>query len=162
MAVKVGFVSLGCPKNLINTEVMLAKLASEGFEIVAEDVDADVIVINTCAFIESAKQEAIDNILDVAWLKEIYTLRGIVVTGCLPERYREQILEELPEVDCVLGTGSTETSVKPCAVRMQTSDSRGSAISMPRRSAASVWSPHRSILPICKSPRAATTAAPIA
>ena len=106
MAVKVGFVSLGCPKNLINTEVMLAKLASEGFEIVAEDVDADVIVINTCAFIESAKQEAIDNILDVAWLKENHTLRGIVVTGCLPERYREQILEELPEVDCVLGTGS--------------------------------------------------------
>ena len=85
MAVKVGFVSLGCPKNLINTEVMLAKLASEGFEIVAEDVDADVIVINTCAFIESAKQEAIDNILDVAWLKENHTLRGIVVTGCLPE-----------------------------------------------------------------------------
>ena len=70
MAIKVGFVSLGCPKNLINTEVMLAKLASEGFEIVAEDVDADVIVINTCAFIESAKQEAIDNILDIAWLKE--------------------------------------------------------------------------------------------
>ena len=84
MAVKVGFVSLGCPKNLINTEVMLAKLAAEGFEIVAEDVDADVIVINTCAFIESAKQEAIDNILDVASLKENHTLRGIVVTGCLP------------------------------------------------------------------------------
>lgn len=106
MAVKVGFVSLGCPKNLINTEVMLAKLAAEGFEIVAEDVDADVIVINTCAFIESAKQEAIDNILDVAWLKENHTLRGIVVTGCLPERYREQLLEEMPEVDCILGTGS--------------------------------------------------------
>ena len=106
MAVKVGFVSLGCPKNLINTEVMLAKLAAEVFEIVAEDVDADVIVINTCAFIESAKQEAIDNILDVAWLKENHTLRGIVVTGCLPERYREQLLEEMPEVDCILGTGS--------------------------------------------------------
>lgn len=106
MAIKVGFVSLGCPKNLINTEVMLAKLASEGFEIVAEDVDADVIVINTCAFIESAKQEAIDNILDIAWLKENHTLKGIVVTGCLPERYREQITEQMPEVDCILGTGS--------------------------------------------------------
>ena len=88
MPIKVGFVSLGCPKNLVNTENMLALLAQNGFEIVAEDVEADVIVINTCAFIESAKKEAIDNILDVAWLKENHTLKGIVVTGCLPERYR--------------------------------------------------------------------------
>ena len=106
MPIKVGFVSLGCPKNLVNTENMLALLAQDGFEIVAEDVEADVIVINTCAFIESAKKEAIDNILDVAWLKENHTLKGIVVTGCLPERYREEILKEMPEVDCVLGTGS--------------------------------------------------------
>lgn len=106
MPIKVGFVSLGCPKNLVNTENMLALLAQSGFEIVAEDVEADVIVINTCAFIESAKKEAIDNILDVAWLKENHTLKGIVVTGCLPERYREEILKEMPEVDCVLGTGS--------------------------------------------------------
>ena len=106
MPIKVGFVSLGCPKNLVNTENMLAILAQNGFEIVAEDVEADVIVINTCAFIESAKKEAIDNILDVAWLKENHTLKGIVVTGCLPERYREEILKEMPEVDCVLGTGS--------------------------------------------------------
>ncbi len=106
MPIKVGFVSLGCPKNLVNTENMLALLAQNGFEIVAEDVEADVIVINTCAFIESAKKEAIDNILDIAWLKENHTLKGIVVTGCLPERYREEILKEMPEVDCVLGTGS--------------------------------------------------------
>ena len=106
MPIKVGFVSLGCPKNLVNTENMLAILAQNGFEIVAEDVEADVIVINTCAFIESAKKEAIDNILDVAWLKENHTLKGIVVTGCLPERYREEILNEMPEVDCILGTGS--------------------------------------------------------
>lgn len=106
MPIKVGFVSLGCPKNLVNTENMLAILAQNGFEIVAEDVEADVIVINTCAFIESAKKEAIDNILDVAWLKENHTLKGIVVTGCLPERYKEEILKEMPEVDCILGTGS--------------------------------------------------------
>ena len=108
MNIKVGFVSLGCPKNLMNTERMLALLATEGFEIVAEDVDADVVVINTCAFIESAKTEAIDNILDIAWLKEHHTLKGIVVTGCLPQRYGDEILKELPEVNCILGTGSVE------------------------------------------------------
>ncbi len=108
MAVKVGFVSLGCPKNLLNTERMLALLAQDGFEIVAEDVDADVIVVNTCAFIESAKKEAIDNILDVAWLKEHHTLKGIVVAGCLPQRYGEEILKELPEVNCIVGTGSID------------------------------------------------------
>lgn len=108
MNIKVGFVSLGCPKNLMNTERMLALLAAEGFEIVAEDVDADVVVINTCAFIESAKTEAIDNILDIAWLKEHHTLKGIVVTGCLPQRYGDEILKELPEVNCILGTGSVE------------------------------------------------------
>lgn len=108
MPIKVGFVSLGCPKNLLNTEVMLAKLVDGGMEIVAEDIDADVIVINTCAFIESAKNEAIDNILDIAWLKKNRTLKGIVVTGCLPQRYREEVLKELPEVNCILGTGSVD------------------------------------------------------
>lgn len=106
MAIKVGFVSLGCPKNLLDTENMLYMLADSGYEIVAEDVDADVIIINTCAFIESAKQEAIDNILDVAWLKENHTLKGIVVTGCLAQRYKDEVLERMPEVDCVIGTGS--------------------------------------------------------
>ncbi len=104
--IKVGFVSLGCPKNLLNTERMLSLLANDGFELVAEETEADVVVINTCAFIESAKKEAIDNILDVAWLKEHHTLKGIVVTGCLPQRYGEEIFKELPEVNCILGTGS--------------------------------------------------------
>lgn len=112
MGVKVGFVSLGCPKNLVNTEKMLSKLADNGYEIVAEDIHADVIVINTCAFIESAKKEAIDNILDIAWLKENRSLKGIVVTGCLAERYKDEILEQLPEVDCVLGTGSYDEICK--------------------------------------------------
>ena len=103
---KVGFVSLGCPKNQLDTEVMLHELYDAGFEIVSEDIDADVVVINTCAFIESAKQESIDNIIDVGWLKKNRTLKGIVVTGCLAERYRESIFEELPEVDAVLGVGS--------------------------------------------------------
>ncbi len=104
--IKVGFVSLGCPKNLLNTERMLSLLANGGFELVAEETEADVVVINTCAFIESAKKEAIDNILDIAWLKEHHTLKGIVVTGCLPQRYGEEVFKELPEVNCILGTGS--------------------------------------------------------
>ena len=108
MPIKVGFVSLGCPKNLINTEIMLAKLVDHGMELVAEDIDADVIVINTCAFIESAKNEAIENILDIAWLKKNRSLKGIVVTGCLPQRYKDEFLKELPEVNCILGTGSLE------------------------------------------------------
>ena len=104
--VKVGFVSLGCSKNLVDTEVMLAKLVEAGYEITPNDVDADIIIVNTCAFIESAKKEAIDNILDVAWLKEHENLKGIVVTGCLAERYQTQIFDEIPEVDAVIGVGS--------------------------------------------------------
>ena len=103
---KIGFISLGCPKNQLDTEVMLHEVVAAGYELTSEDIDADIIIINTCAFIESAKQEAIDNILDEAWLKENRSLKGIIVTGCLAERYREQILEEMPEVDAVLGVGS--------------------------------------------------------
>ncbi len=104
--VKVGFVSLGCPKNQLDTEVMLKELYDDGFEIVSEETEADIIIINTCAFIESAKKEAIDNIIDIGWLKKNHTLKGIVVTGCLAERYRDEIFKELPEVDAVLGVGS--------------------------------------------------------
>ena len=103
---KVGFVSLGCPKNQLDTEVMLHEVATAGYEITPEETEADVVIINTCGFIESAKKEAIDNILDIAWLKKNHTLKAIVVTGCLAERYRESILEEFPEVDAVLGVGS--------------------------------------------------------
>lgn len=105
---KVGFVSLGCAKNLCDTEVMLHRLMQAGYEITPEETEADVVVVNTCAFIESAKKEAIDNILDIAWLKEHGSLRGIVVAGCLPERYREQLLEEMPEIDAIIGVGSID------------------------------------------------------
>ncbi len=108
---KVGFVSLGCPKNLLDTEVMLAHLAKAGYEITPEESEADIVVINTCAFINDAKKESIDNILDIAWLKENANLKGIVVTGCLAQRYREEILNEFPEVDAVLGTGSVHSIV---------------------------------------------------
>ena len=105
-ALKVGFVSLGCPKNQLDAEVMLHELYDAGFEIVSEDIDADVVIVNTCAFIESAKQESIDNIIDIGWLKKNRQLKGIVVTGCLAERYRDAIFDDLPEVDAVLGVGS--------------------------------------------------------
>ena len=109
---KVGFVSLGCPKNQLDTEVMLHEVMAAGYEITPEETDADVVIINTCGFIESAKREAIDNILDVAWLKKHHKLKGIVVTGCLAERYREAIFEEIPEVDAVLGVGSIHNIVE--------------------------------------------------
>ncbi len=108
MSIKVAFISLGCPKNQIDCEVMTATLAKEGFVIVPEDIDADVVVINTCAFIESAKKEAIDNILDVAWLRENRNLKGIVVTGCLAQRYRDEILRDIPEVDAICGVGNLD------------------------------------------------------
>ncbi|MBQ1222829.1 MAG: radical SAM protein, partial [Oscillospiraceae bacterium] len=103
--IKVGFVSLGCSKNRIDTEVMLHTLATAGYQITGDETEADVVIINTCAFIESAKKEAIDNILDIAWLKENKDLKGIVVCGCLAERYGKEILEEIPEVDAIVGVG---------------------------------------------------------
>ena len=103
--IKVGFVSLGCSKNRIDTEVMLHTLATAGYEITGDETEADVVIINTCAFIESAKKEAIDNILDIAWLKENKDLKGIVVCGCLAERYGKEILKEIPEVDAIVGVG---------------------------------------------------------
>ncbi len=112
MPAKIGFVSLGCAKNLMDTEVMLKLLTDAGYEITPEDTEADIIVVNTCAFLEESRREAIDNILDVAWLKENRSLRGIIVTGCLPERYSDEIMNEMPEIDAVLGVGSVHEIVE--------------------------------------------------
>lgn len=109
---KIGFISLGCSKNGVDTEVMLHKLVSAGYDIVTEETEADVVIVNTCGFIESAKQESIDQLLDVAWLKENGNLKGLVATGCLAERYREQVMEEMPEVDAVIGVGSLDRIVE--------------------------------------------------
>lgn len=106
MAIKVGMVSLGCPKNQMDAELMLARLEEAGFELTADSGLADVVVINTCGFIEAAKAESIENILEFAQLKEEGRIRGIVVTGCMAERYREQVALELPECDAVLGLGA--------------------------------------------------------
>ena len=108
---KIGFISLGCAKNLVDTEVMLRHVADAGYEVTPDETEADVVIINTCGFIESAKKEAIDNILDVAWLKENRSLKAIIVTGCLAERYRDEVMAQFPEVDAVLGTGSIHSIV---------------------------------------------------
>lgn len=109
---KIGFVSLGCSKNLVDTEVMLHKLITAGYEVTPEETEADIVIVNTCGFIGDAKQESIDNILDIAWLKKNRSLRGIIATGCMVERYREEVLRELPEVDAIVGVGSLDRIVE--------------------------------------------------
>ena len=103
---KVSFTSLGCAKNLIDSEQMVALVTAAGHEIVDDPARADAAVVNTCAFIDAAQQEAIDTILELAELKKTGSLRRLVVTGCLPQRYAGDILRELPEIDAVLGTSS--------------------------------------------------------
>ena len=126
MGIKVGFVSLGCPKNQVDTEVMLHEVLSAGYEITPDETEADVVIINTCAFIESAKKEAIDNILDVAWLKKNRRLQAIIVTGCLAERYREEIFKELPEVDALIGVGGIHHIAEAVRTVMEQKEKRGS------------------------------------
>jgi len=106
LSYKVGFISLGCPKNLVDSEIMLGSFKENGFEPVNDLAQADAIVINTCAFVGDAKEEAIVTILEAARHKEEGCLKALVVTGCLAERYREEIIREIPEVDLVFGTGS--------------------------------------------------------
>ncbi|MCM1180115.1 MAG: 30S ribosomal protein S12 methylthiotransferase RimO [Clostridium sp.] len=102
------FVSLGCDKNLVDSEVMLEILQEKGYSITNEEQEADVVVINTCCFIHDAKEESIENIIEYGKLKENGRLKALIVTGCLAQRYRDEIEAELPEVDAVLGTMSTE------------------------------------------------------
>ena len=108
MAVKVGMVSLGCPKNQVDAEIMLSILQKNGYEITADETQADAIIVNTCGFIADAKQEAIDNIIELGELKKQNKLKAIIVTGCLAERYRDEISKEMPEVDAVVGIGENK------------------------------------------------------
>lgn len=111
---KVGMISLGCPKNQVDGEALLAKLKKAGYEIVNNIEDSDVMIVNTCGFIEQAKKEAIDTILEVAEYKNAGLISAIVVTGCLAERYQDEIIKEMPEVDAVLGIGANSDIVKTC------------------------------------------------
>lgn len=111
MAIKVGMVSLGCSKNLVDSERMLYKLRKKGYQLVTEPGLADIAVVNTCGFIQSAKEEAIETILELGKLKEDGTLKKIIITGCLTERYREEAAELFPEADAVIGIGNNKDIV---------------------------------------------------
>jgi ribosomal protein S12 methylthiotransferase len=127
---KVGFVSLGCPKNLVDSEVMMGMLASAGAELTTKAADADVIVVNTCSFIDTAKRESVNTILEMAQHKIAAggKARKLVVAGCLVERYRNEIQKNIPEVDAIVGTGELEAilgaaGITPSTPRLQPSDS---------------------------------------
>ena len=105
---KVGFVSLGCPKNLVDSEVMMGILARQGYELTPRADEAEVLVVNTCSFIEAAQKESVDAILEMAEHKKFGAAKKLIVAGCLVERFRAQILEQVPEVDAVVGTGEVE------------------------------------------------------
>jgi ribosomal protein S12 methylthiotransferase len=100
---KVGMVSLGCPKNLVDSEVMMGLLARQGYELTADSSAADVLVVNTCGFIDSARQESVDTILEMAQLKQTGKLQRLIVAGCLVERYREELQREIPDIDACIG-----------------------------------------------------------
>ncbi|HEV2202252.1 MAG TPA: 30S ribosomal protein S12 methylthiotransferase RimO [Bryobacteraceae bacterium] len=111
---KIGFVSLGCPKNLVDTEVMMGQLRQAGHELTPHPSDADVIVVNTCSFIDPAKQESVDTILEMAEYKKTGRARKLIVAGCLVERFRDDILKNMPEVDALVGTNELERITALC------------------------------------------------
>ena len=108
MNYKVGIVSLGCAKNQVDAEMLLFTLKNKGFKIVNDPADADAVIVNTCGFIESAKQESIEEIIELGKLKNEGTIKAIVVTGCLAERYKKDIMAQLYEVDAAIGIGANE------------------------------------------------------
>ena len=120
---KIACISLGCPKNQVDLDVMVHILLSAGHETVADLADADVILVNTCGFIESAKTEAIENILEACSYKQANPNLNVIVTGCLAERYKQQIIQEIPEVDAVVGIGSN--AALPAIVRRVCVDGAG-------------------------------------
>jgi ribosomal protein S12 methylthiotransferase len=146
---KIGLLSLGCPKNLVDGEVMLGIAREAGHEITADDRDADVLVVNTCAFIDNAKQESIDAILEMAARKREGRCSRLVVTGCLAQRYREELRREIPEIDAMLGTGEVPQILNAIGDR-GVGGSRGRAIagsSVPEVAGANHPAPERMALP---------------
>lgn len=153
-------ISLGCAKNLVNSEQMLYLMSEAGYTLVPDPEGADLAIVNTCGFIDAAKSEAIDNILEMAQLKKAGKLGGLIVTGCLAERYKDSIMSEMPEIDAVLGVGSFGDIVSAADAVMAgrcTSAFGDNSAPLTRYPALSppVRAGH-----ICASPRAATTSAP--
>src|SRR3990172_3705954 len=114
---KVGFISLGCPKNLIDSEMMMGHLKANGYQITGDAHEADTVVVNTCGFIDSAKKESIEAILESARLKTAGNAKRLIVAGCLVERYRDQLSKELPEVDAFIGTNQINDILTVCDPR---------------------------------------------
>lgn len=114
MSKKIGMISLGCPKNQVDAEIILSKLSVFGYTIVNDPLDADLIIVNTCGFIEDAKRESIENILDMISYKEDFPDMKVLVTGCLAQRYQSQIFDEIPEVDGVIGIGANDDICEIC------------------------------------------------
>ncbi|MBQ3036493.1 MAG: radical SAM protein, partial [Lachnospiraceae bacterium] len=109
---KILFISLGCDKNLVDTETMLGYLTQKGYEITDDETEAEAVVVNTCCFIHDAKQESVDEILAMAELRKSGQLKALIVTGCLAQRYSDEIQEEIPEVDVIMGTQAIEDIVE--------------------------------------------------
>src|SRR5256714_13214141 len=117
---KVGFISLGCPKNLVDSEVMMGQLKQNGYQITANAADAETVVVNTCGFIDSAKKESIDTILEAAQLKTSGRAKRLIVAGCLVERYRDELKSEIPEVDAFIGTNQINDILAVCDPKTDT------------------------------------------
>ena len=105
MTEKVKVVTLGCEKNLVDSEIMSGLIHGRGFQLVENKEDATVIIVNTCGFIDAAKEESVNTILDMAELKQTANLKALIVSGCLTQRYKKQLMEEMPEIDGIVGTG---------------------------------------------------------
>ena len=127
----VHLVSLGCPKNQVDGELMLGLLARDGVAHVDRPEAADCVVVNTCAFIDKAKQESIDTILEMAEHKKTGACRKLIVTGCMAERYRAELLEQIPEIDAVLGTGEVPDIIGAIAQPVRLLRANGEAVSWP-------------------------------
>jgi ribosomal protein S12 methylthiotransferase len=146
---KIGMISLGCPKNLVDSEVMLGLAQQSGHELTRDAAAADVLVVNTCAFIDKAKQESIDAILEMAEHKKSGSCRKLVVTGCMAERYRDELREHIPEIDAVLGTGEVPQIVNALGSGI---GDRGSVVPLLRANGEAVWPGARSPDPGARIP----------
>ncbi len=130
--VKVGFVSLGCPKNLVDSEVMMGLVARAGAEITPRAEDADVIVVNTCSFIDTAQQESVNTILEMAGHKAAGRAKKLVVAGCLVERFRNEIQKNIPEVDALVGTGELESILAAAGIVSAPANSNSPFVVLPQ------------------------------
>src|SRR5258706_802913 len=141
---KVGFVSLGCPKNLVDSEVMMGILAREGYELTPRADEAEVLVVNTCSFIEAAQKESVDAILEMAEHKKFGAAKKLIVAGCLGGRFREQILEQVPEVDAVGGTGEVGRIIEAVGGAFRVLPARPPALLYHQRSPRPITKPRQS------------------